>query len=181
MHYTNESINKYIITNLTVLGGAGSGTPCGANVNNDFCSYSSIEKNIFCIGKDNRYKYYFYDILINVSLKEFYEDSNLNLSYLPEYKNLSESVKMTLYSTGYFYLSTEDIKNFKGSTNPFKKFNKYSKSISACSLICFIANFFFGLHGVVIIYCFFKYKKYGLATLIILFIITLFITICGLI
>ena len=90
LHYTNERIANYIITNLTILGGAKYGLPCGANDNNNINSYSSIEKKIFCRGEDNKFKYYFYDELTTVSLKEFYIDNKLDLSYLPEYKQLNE-------------------------------------------------------------------------------------------
>ena len=182
LHYTNQFTNNYIITNLTFLGGAGYALPCGANDNNNIYSYSSIENNIFCGGEDNNFKYYFYKALTDVSLEEFYLDNNIDLGYLPEYKNLAELGKMTLYSTGYFSLNEKDIKNFKGSTNPFKKFNKYSKIISRCSLICFITIFIFGAYGVLVItYSFiFGNKEFRLIILIIFLIITLYITICGL-
>ena len=48
LHYTNEMIENAIITNLTVLGGL----PCGVNDKEEYQSYSSIENNVFCIGKD---------------------------------------------------------------------------------------------------------------------------------
>ena len=183
LHYTNEKIDNYIITNLTVLGRAKYGFPCGANDNNKISSYSSIEKNIFCIGEEKKFEYYYYDALTTISLKEFYEDNKIDIFYLPEYKELTELEDMTLYSTGYFSLSEKDIKNFKGSPNPFKKHNKYSKIISICSLICYIMNFIFGIYGTFIIpYGFsFKSKLCKFIILISFCAITFFIIIFGLI
>ena len=94
LHYTNERIENTIITNLTVLGGL----PCGANDNEVYKTYSLIENNAFCISKDKTQKnYYFFKNLSTISLKEFYEENEIDVSELPEYSNLTSLGNMTLF------------------------------------------------------------------------------------
>ena len=137
-------IENYIITNLTVLGGFGLGFPCGANDNNNLRVFSLIENNVFCRGKYNTFKYYFFKNLSTITLKQFYEENNIDLSDLPEYKNLTKLGDMTLFSTGYFSLDEEDIKNFGNSPSGFEKNNKYSIIMGRCSFICFVTNLVLG-------------------------------------
>ena len=89
---------------------------------------------------------------------------------------------MTVFSTGFFSLSKEDIDNFDNSPSGLEKNNKYNKTISVYSYICFVsinALGFFGFFGITI--CFFAGKtKTKIIVLNILTFITLLITICGL-
>ena len=77
-------------------------------------------------------------------MKQFYEKNNIDLSDLPEYKNLTKLGDMTLFSTGYFSLDEEDIKNFGNSPSGFEKNNKYSIIMGRCSFICFVTNLVLG-------------------------------------
>ena len=151
LHYTNQKTDNYIITNLTVIGGADyGGFPCGSNDNNDFRNYSLIEKNNFCLGDFTSPKYYFFRNLSTISLKDFYEENYLNLSYLPEYKDLTYKGNMTLFSTGFFSLSEDDIENLK-NPNVLEKNNEYSKSMEKYSYICYITNLVMAGFGFLVI------------------------------
>ena len=176
-------IENYIITNLTVLGGFGLGFPCGANDNNNIRVFSLIENNVFCSGKYNTSKYYFFKNLSTITLKQFYEENNIDLSDLPEYNNLTKLGDMTLFSTGYFSLDEEDIKNFGNSPSGFEKNNKYSIIMGRCSFICFVTSFVLGGYG--FIFLFFGYDMGNtLAKIIFISIsllINLLICICSLI
>ena len=83
-----------------------------ANYNKRFVSFSLIENNKYCTGDYKDYKYYFYKKLSTFPLKQFYEENEVDLSHLPEYKNIREFGNMTLFSTGFFSLSKEDIDLF---------------------------------------------------------------------
>lgn len=183
LHYTNQKINNYIITNLTLLGGFGKGFPCGANDNNHFYVFSLIENNMFCEGQNKNYKYYFYKNLSTIPLEQFYIENEVDLSYLPEYKNLTNLQYMTLFSTGFFSLSKKDIDNFKSSTTGLEKNNKYNKSMAKCSFICFVTIIVLGGYSFFAIFIGFSIGN-TLAKIIVLTIsilITLLIVICGLI
>ena len=183
LHYTNEKINNYIITNLTLLGGFGEGLPCGANDNTNFYAFSLIENNIYCLGKYKDYKYYFFKNLSTIPLEQFYKENDLNLSYLPEYQNLTSLGNMTLFSTGFFSLSKKDIDNFKSSTTGLGKNNKYNKAKKKCSLICLMAVIVLGPYVSIIVTSVFS-TRFTLAKIKVLsisIIISLFIVICGLI
>ena len=151
LHYTNEKTNNYIITNLTVIGGTDyGGVPCGSNDNNDIKNFSTAEKNNFCIGDYTSYKYYFFRNLSTIPLKDFYEENYLDLSDLPEYANLNKLGNMTLFSTGFFSLTEDDIKNIK-NPNGLEKMNDYSKIMEKCSLICLVTNIVMGGYSFFII------------------------------
>lgn len=183
LHYTNKQNDTFIITNLTVISGFGNGLPCGSSDEDTFDSFSSIETNQFCIRNDKNYNYYFYKKLSEVLLKEFFKDNKVDLSFLPEYKNLTELGKMSLFSTGYFSLSEKDIKNFKGSPSRLKKNNKFSKIMSNCSLTCFICIIIFGIY-VVFFLGYFYSMNYEIVKIISSsfdVLLLLIITICGLI
>lgn len=183
LHYTNKQIYNYIITNLTLLGGYGEGLPCGANDNNKFYVFSSIENNMFCIGDYKEYKYYFYKNLSTIPLEQFYKENNVDLSYLPEYKNLTRLENMTLFSTGFFSLSQKDINNFKRSTTGLGKNNKYNKVMAKCSFICFVTIIALGGYTFFVLFISF-FLGNTLAKLIVLsisLVINFLIVICGLI
>ena len=183
LHYTNKKTDNYIITTLTSLGGSEEGFPCAANDNKRFVSFSQIENNKYCTGDYKDYKYYFYKKLSTFPLKQFYEENEVDLSYLPEYKNRREFGNVTLFSTGFFSLSKEDINNFKSSTNGFDKNNEYNKSMKKSSLICFVSIIVLGFYSVCAL-CIFIPIGNNLAILIVLSIsilITLLIVICGII
>ena len=151
LHYTNEKTNNYIITNLTVIGGADrGGFPCGSNDNKDFRSFAIEENNDFCIGVYTSYKYYYFKNLSTIPLKDFYENNDLDLSDLPEYENLTKLGNMTLFSTGFLSLNEEDIKNLK-EPNGLEKNNDYSKSMEKNSFICFVTIIVIGVYGFFII------------------------------
>ena len=137
-------MNFFIITNLTVIGGADYGGI--SNDNDNFRNYSLIEKSDFCIGQFTSPQYYFFRNLSTIPLKDFYEENYLDLSYLPEYKDLSKKGNMTLFSTGFFSLNEDDIKNLK-NPNGLEKNNNYSKIMETCSLICFVTNIVIGGYG----------------------------------
>ena len=183
LHYTNKQSNNYIITNLTLLGGFGEGFPCGANDNNHFYVFSLIENNMFCEGNYKDYKYYFFKNLSTIPLEQFYKENDVDLSYLPEYKNLTKLENMTLFSTGFFSLSKKDIDNFESSTTGLGKNNKYNKTMAKCSFICFVTIIVLGGYSFFAISITFPIGN-TLAKIIVLsisIIITLLIVICGLI
>ena len=182
LHYTNRQTNNYIITNITLLGGNGYGFPCGGNDNNKVRVYSLIENNLFCRGSSNAYKYYFFKYLTSVRLEDFYGENNLDLSELPEYENLTALGYMSVFSTGFFSLSEDDINNLK-EPDGLKKNNNYSKTIERCSWICFITaiviggyTFFFVFIGM-----FLGNTLYKLVIVSIFVAMTLLLNICALI
>ena len=183
LHYTNEKIDNYIITNLTLLGGHGQGLPCGANDNTNFYVFSLIENNMFCKGNYKEYEYYFFQNLSTIPLEQFYKENDVDLSYLPEYKNLTRLENMTLFSTGFFSLSKNDIDNFKSSTTGLGNNNKYNKTMAKCSYICFVTIIVLGGYSFFVIFMIFPMGN-TLVKIIILsisIIITLLIVICALI
>ncbi len=183
MHYTNEDINNFIITNLSFISGSGKGYPCGANDNTKFMVYSLIENNYNCQGYDTNYIYYFYKNLSTITLEQFYKENDIHLDDLPEYKNLSRLGYMTVFSTGFFSLSDEDIKKFDNSPSRLEINNKNSKTISVCSFICFVSIIVLGGYSFFGISMGFSLGN-TLTKIIVLSIqifITLIITICGLI
>ena len=183
MHYTNEEIDNFIITNLSIISGSGNGYPCGANDNTKFMVYSLIENNYNCQGYYTNYDYYFYKNLSTITLEQFYTENDIHLNDLPEYKNLSRLGYMTIFSTGYFSLSDKDIEKFDHSPSRLEINNKNSKTISVCSLICFVSIIVLGVYSFFGISMSFSLGN-TLAKIIVLSIqtfITLLITICGLI
>lgn len=183
LHYTNEDTNNFIITNLSVICGSGKGYPCAANDNAQYMAYSLIEKNYFCEGSYKDYFYYFYKNLSTITLEQFYNENEIHLDDLPEYEKLSRLGYMTVFSTGYLSLSEEDIKNFDNSPSGLGKNNKYAKAISDCSFICFVSIIVLGVYGFFVVTIGF-YSGNTIAKIIILNILTimtLLITICGLI
>ena len=132
IHYTNESIENFIITNLTVVGGDGEGFPCGSNDNDNFGFFESVEKNVYCKGNYTNFKYYYFKYLSTISLDTFYEENKLKTINLPaynEYHSLEEY--MTLFSTGYFSLNEKDVKNIKNPSE-INQNEKYFKIIKKC-------------------------------------------------
>ena len=125
LHYTNEQINNFIITNLTVIGQNGEGYPCGSNDNDIFKYFSRMDRNSFCIGPYYTFKYYYYKYLSSIDLEQFYNENNLNLIEAPDFEYLSNKGNMSLFATGYFSLSDHDIKNLKIPSG-FNKNNKFS-------------------------------------------------------
>ena len=113
IHYTNEQIDNFIITNLTIIGGEGIAVPCGSNDNDKFTSISEVDINKFCEGENTTYKYYYY-----------------------------RGEKMTLFSTGYFSLSEEDLKILKKpsdiNNNNKDKYEKIRSKSFKTSFICII-------------------------------------------
>ena len=181
IHYTNRKTDNFIITNLTVLGGNGYGFPCGGNDNNKIRVYSLIENNLFCRGSSNAYKYYFFKYLTSVPLEDFYGENNLDLSDLPEYENLTALGNMSVFSTGFFSLSEDDISNLK-DPDGLKKNNNYSNTLETCSWICFISILVIGGHTFILFIGIFLGNT--LAKLIfvsISVVIILLINICGII
>lgn len=55
----------------------------------------------------------FFKYLTSVRLEDFYGENNLDLSELPEYENLTALGYMSVFSTGFFSLSEDDINNLK--------------------------------------------------------------------
>ena len=146
IHYTNEQINNYIITNLTVIGQNGEGYPCGSNDNEKYKYFSPMDKNAYCTGPYYTFKYYYYNYLSSINLEQFYIENNLNLIEESDFHYLYNKGNMSLFSTGYFSLSSQDIKLLKVPSG-FNKNNNYSILMEKYSKIDFIlfiiANIYF--------------------------------------
>ena len=138
IHYTNEKTENFIITNLTIIGVEGLAVPCGGNDNDEFNSISIVDINKFCKGENTSYKYYYFNELSSVGYWQFFRENNLSSIRIYDYRNNDKVKKMTLFSTGYFSLSDEDIKNLKKPSNINKNNDKYLKIMNKYYIVCFI-------------------------------------------
>ena len=143
LHYTNEQINNFIITNLTVIGKYGGGYPYGSDDNNETEYFSPMDKIPYSKGYPKEFKYYFYKYLSSVDLSSFFLENNLSEIYKFYFEKLSDLDRMTLFSTGYFSLSENDIKNLEDLSG-LNRNNHYSKITSKQSLSGYIAFIIFG-------------------------------------
>ena len=138
IHYTNEKTENFIITNLSIIGVEGLAVPCGSNDNDEFNSISIVDINKFCKGENTSYKYYYFNELSSVGYWMFFRENNLSSIRIYDYRNNDKVKKMTLFSTGYFSLSDEDIKNLKKPSNINKNNDKYLKIMNKYYIVCFI-------------------------------------------
>ena len=72
LHYTNEQINNFIITNLTVIGKNERGYPYVSDDNNETEYISPMDKIPFSKGYQKEFKYYYYKYLSSVDLSDFF-------------------------------------------------------------------------------------------------------------
>ena len=145
LHYTNEQIYNYIITNLSVIGQNGKGYPCGGNDNEEYEYFSPMDKNAYCTGPYYTFKYYYYKYLSSINLEQFYIENNLNVIEASYFQDLKNKGNMSLFSTGYFSLSSYDIKNLKVPSG-FNKNNNYSIIMEKYSKIDFILFIIAGIY-----------------------------------
>ena len=144
IHYTNEQIDNFIITNLTIIGGEGIAVPCGSNDNDKFTSISEVDINKFCEGENTTYKYYYFNELSSVKYRQFFYENNLSSIDLDDYRDhyYYKGEKMSLSSTGYFSLSEEDLKILKKpsdiNNNHKDKYEKIRSKSFKTSFICII-------------------------------------------
>ena len=76
LHYTNEEINNFIITNLTVIGKNGIDYPYGSDDNKENEYISPMDKIPYSKGFPNKFKYFFYKYLSSVYLIDFFKENN---------------------------------------------------------------------------------------------------------
>jgi hypothetical protein len=144
LHYTNEQINNFIITNLTVIGKNGIGYPYGSDDNKENEYISPMDKIPYSKGFPNKFKYFFYKYLSSVYLIDFFKENNLD-TILNIYNVFIGNVgSMSLFSTGYFSLSENDIKKLKDLSGLNSNEN-YRKIMSKLSLSGYILYIIFGV------------------------------------
>lgn len=144
LHYTNEQINNFIITNLTVIGKYERGYPYGSDNNNETEYISPMDKIPYSYGFPKEFKLYFYKYLSSVNLRDFFLENYIYEIYEFYFENFYNLGRMSLFSTGYFSLSENDIKKLKDLSGLNSNEN-YRKIMSKLSLSGYILYIIFGV------------------------------------
>ena len=144
IHYTNEQKNNYIITNLTVIGKKGEGYPYGSDDNNEIEYITPMDKFPYSKGFPQDFKYFYFKYLSSIQLDDFYRENDLYGIY-NLYSDISYYLgRMSLFSTGYFSLSENDIKKLKNLSGLNLNHN-YSKSMSKISYTGYVLFIIVGI------------------------------------
>jgi len=117
-----------------------------------------MDKIPYSKGLPGEFKYYFYKNLSSVDLRDFFLENNISKTYY----FLSELGNMTLFSTGYFSLSENDIKNLEdlSGLNRNQHYCRKTSKLSFSGEIIFIIFGAFMFIGGQICSYFAKYDNY---------------------